>query len=57
MESKKKALAEILEFAKKLKKDKAIGKLEKKPKVEVEVESESEGPSDTISSLLASLKD
>jgi hypothetical protein len=57
MESKKKALAEILEFAKKLKKDKAIRKLEKKPKIEVEVESESEEVPDTISSLLASLKD
>ena len=58
MESKKAALKEILDFVKKLKKDKANNKLKGGDKVEIEVEKEESEPKEegsVLSSILASL--
>lgn len=58
MESKKAALKEILDFVKKLKKDKANSKLKGGDKVEIEVEKEESEPKEegsVLSSILASL--
>jgi len=58
MESKKAALKEILDFVKKLKKDKANSKLKGGDKVEIEVEKEENEPMEegsVLSSILASL--
>lgn len=58
MESKKAALKEILDFVKKLKKDKANSRLKGGDKVEIEVEKEESEPKEegsVLSSILASL--
>lgn len=58
MESKKAALKEILDFVKKMKKDKANSKLKGGDKVEIEVEKEESEPKEdgsVLSSILASL--